>query len=447
MAENDNLIEVGVAQIDITPDYPIRLNGYGSRRTVSEGIIHPIWAKALAIGGDEDGPVIMLSVENCGLPDEFTENLSARIEGKTGIPRENFVACYTHTHSAPCLTNAASFIFSADISPEEQETIDKYTRHLSNWLEAVALEALTKRQPCRIAWNIGELGFAKNRRTEGGPVDHSLPVMQITDADNNLHAVWVSYACHCTTLAGADNHICGDWASFAQEEIQKAHPHATALITIGCGADANPESRMRPMPEANLSNGQEVFETRLAYAKEHGKALAEEVTHQLERDATPITQIPRGAFQRVNLPFDKLPTEDEWKERAAQDGAIGYHAKKHLEMLEDGQPIKKDISYPIQSWTFGDQLVVLFLASEVVVDFSLRLKKEYDPTRIWVGAYANAFPGYIPSERVLAEGGYEGGGAMIYFGQPTRFAPGVEQLVIETAHKVLPQEFLANNNN
>lgn len=443
MAEKDSLIEVGVAQIDITPDYPIRLNGYGSRRTESEGVIQRIWAKALVIGSDDDGPMVLITVENCGLPDEFTEEVSERLEQKAGISRENFVACFTHTHSAPCLTNAASFIFSSDILPEEQETIDRYTLHLANWMEAVAMEALTRRKPSRLAWNIGELGFAKNRRTEGGPVDHSLPVMRITDADGVLQAVWASYACHCTTLAGSDNHICGDWAGFAQEAIQKAHPDVTALITIGCGADANPESRMQPIPEGK----QEVFETRLAYAKEHGQALAHEVAHQLERDAKTLSNVPTGVFERVNLPFDKLPTREEWEARAAQGGAVGYHAKKHLEMLQKGQQIKTDISYPVQAWTFGDELAVLFLASEVVVDFSLRLKKEFDATRLWVGAYANAFPGYIPSERVLAEGGYEGGGAMIYFGQPTRFAPGVEQLVIDTVHQVLPAKFLAESKN
>ncbi len=438
----ENLIDVGVAQIDITPDYPIRLNGYGSRRTVSEGIIQRIYTKALVIGNDDEEPVVLVTVENCGLPDEFVEEVSERIAQKADIPRENFVACFTHTHSAPCLTNAAAFIFSEDISPEEQHVIDQYTQHLSNWMEAVTMEAITRRKPCRLSWNIGDLGFAKNRRTEGGPVDHALPVMKITDADGQLYAVWVNYACHTTTLAGADNHICGDWAGFAQEAIQNAHPGATALITIGCGADANPESRMRPMPRGK----QEVFETRLAYAKQHGQALAQEVSHQLERDATDITILPKSVFQRVDLPYDKLPTQTEWEERAAKGGPIGYHAKKHLEMLQNGEDIKTDISYPIQSWTFGDALAIVFLASEVVVDFSHRLKREFDATRLWVGAYANAFPGYIPSERILAEGGYEGGDAMIYFGQPTRFAPGVENLVIDTVHQILPAEFRVKPN-
>ena len=109
MAEKNNVIQVGVAEIDITPDYPIRLSGYGSRRTESDGIIQRIWAKALAIGSDTDDPVVLVTVENCGLPDELTEEVSDRIKEKTGIPRANFVACFTHTHSAPCLTNAAPF--------------------------------------------------------------------------------------------------------------------------------------------------------------------------------------------------------------------------------------------------------------------------------------------------------------------------------------------------
>ena len=121
--------------------------------------------------------------------------------------------------------------------------------------------------------------------------------MQIFNSDGTLRAVWASYACHCTTLGGSDNHICGDWAGFAQEAIQNAHPNVTALITIGCGADANPESRMLPMPDGK----QEVFETRLAYTKEHGHALAQEVEHQLERDATTITNVPVGIFERVNF--------------------------------------------------------------------------------------------------------------------------------------------------
>lgn len=438
MHQTHNPLAVGVAQVDITPDYPIRLSGYGSRRTESEGTIQRLWAKALAIGTETAEPVVVVTVENCGLPDELTEEVARRVKQKTGLSRAHFVACFTHTHSAPCLTNAAPFIFSSDIPPAQQAKIERYTQQLGDWMEAVALEAVANREPCHVQWSVGELDFAKNRRTEGGPVDNSLPMLQVTDADGVLRAVWASYACHCTTLAGTDNHICGDWAGYAQEAIQAANPGATALISIGCGADANPASRMMPMPEKQ----QEVFETRLAYAKEHGEALASEVQRLLTADAISLSTTPTGSFERVNLPFDTLPTLDEWKARAAEGGAVGYHAQKHLERLQRGEPLQTELSYPVQTWHFGDEFAIVFLASEVVVDYSLRLKREFDSARLWVGAYANAFPGYIPSERVLAEGGYEGGGAMLYFGPPTRFAPGVEQLVVDAVHRLLPEAFL-----
>ena len=332
MADKNSVIQIGVAEVDITPDYPIRLSGYGSRRAESDGIIQRIWSKALAIGSDADDPVVLVTVENCGLPDELTEEVSRRIKQKTGISRAHFAACFTHTHSAPCLTNAAPFLFSSDIPSEQQETIEHYTNQITDWMEAVALEALANREPSRLTWSIGELGFAKNRRTEGGPVDHSLPCMQVAGLDGTLRAVWASYACHCTTLAGTDNHICGDWAGYAQDAIQDALPGVTALITIGCGADANPESRMMPMPDGQ----EEVFSTRLAYAKTHGEALSKEIQQMLKRDTKPISKVPTGAFERVNLPFDTLPTREEWEARVAGGGSDAYHAQKHLERLQKG---------------------------------------------------------------------------------------------------------------
>ena len=164
----------------------------------------------------------------------------------------------------------------------------------------------------------------------------------------------------------------------------------------------------------------------------------------LVNDTKPLPSVPTGAFERVSLPFDTLPTLEEWKARVAEGGSRAYHAQKHLERLQQGQPPQTELSYPVQAWTFGDELAVVFLASEVVVDYSLRLKRELDVERLWVGAYSNAFPGYIPSERVLAEGGYEGGGAMLYFGPPTRFAPGVEQLVIDTVHKLFARRIFSS---
>src|SRR5205085_5229703 len=105
--------------------------------------------------------------------------------------------------------------------------------------------------------------------------------------------------------------------------------------------------------------------------------------------------------------------------------------------------LKKKIRYPIQTWAFGDSLAMVFLPGEVVVDYSHRLKRELDGLRLWVNAYANDAPCYIPSERILKEGGYEGGGAMVYYDLPGPFKPGLEQPIIDAVRGQIGNTFRA----
>jgi hypothetical protein len=73
----------------------------------------------------------------------------------------------------------------------------------------------------------------------------------------------------------------------------------------------------------------------------------------------------------------------------------------------------------------------------VVVDYALRLKAELGLEKTWVMAYANDVMAYIPSRRVLDEGGYEGVGAMLYYGQPGAWKQSVEALVVSEVHRQL----------
>src|SRR5713101_8987165 len=98
------IYSVGVAKVNVTPNYPIRLSGYGDRRTVSEGVAQQIWAKALAIGSDQEPPVIWITLDNCGLSAEICNEVARRLRAKAMIPRERMAFCSTHTHTGPCLS-------------------------------------------------------------------------------------------------------------------------------------------------------------------------------------------------------------------------------------------------------------------------------------------------------------------------------------------------------
>jgi hypothetical protein len=112
-----------------------------------------------------------------------------------------------------------------------------------------------------------------------------------------------------------------------------------------------------------------------------------------------------------------------------------------MQRLNAGKELLEAIDYPIQTWSFGESLAMVFLAGEVCVDYSLRLKRELDPQRIWLHGYANDFCAYIPSERLRQEGGYGGGAEVVYFALPTTLRPGLEGLIIDEVHRQVPQAF------
>ncbi|HZV33865.1 MAG TPA: neutral/alkaline non-lysosomal ceramidase N-terminal domain-containing protein, partial [Verrucomicrobiae bacterium] len=421
----DAVRQVGVARIDITPDFPVRLNGYYGRNAEATNAVEHIFAKALAIGSDAQSPAILITVENCILPHGLRDEVAQRLHQRAHIQPERLAICVTHTHTAPCLTGAAPNVFGMDIPPSQQAHIDRYTRELVDKLERVALAALKDRRPSTLAWGQDTAAFAANRRTKDGPVDDALPFLLVTDTHGKLRAVLANYACHCTTLGGNFTNICGDWAGYAQEYIEAKHPGATAMMSIGCGADANPQPRGS-----------------LELAKQHGRELADAIERALAFTATPVRGELECRTKEIQLALDKLPTHEEWEKMAKEGGAKGYYARKNLARLDRGEKLQTQIPYLVQTWTFGDDLAMVFLTGEVVVDYSLRLKQEFDASRLWINAYANDVPGYIPSERILKEGGYEGGGAMTYYDHPAKFAPGLENQIVGAVHDLLPAQFI-----
>ena len=102
--------------------------------------------------------------------------------------------------------------------------------------------------------------------------------------------------------------------------------------------------------------------------------------------------------------------------------------------MMNGGGIPSTYPYPIAVWKLGRDIDFVHLGGEVVVDYALRLKNELNGTRTWVAGYANDVMAYIPSRRVLAEGGYEGGGSNVYYGLPGLWHPASEAKIISVVH-------------
>jgi hypothetical protein len=245
-------------------------------------------------------------------------------------------------------------------------------------------------------------------------------VLSVRDEQGQVRAVVFGYACHATVLSFYQ--WCGDYPGFAQRELEKAYPGAVALFWAGCGADQNPLPRRR-----------------VELAEKYGKELAAAVDAVLQNKQKPMLAIGgtlSHSYAEIDLPFADLPTREQLvKDSTAKDRYVAVRAKMLLEQLAAKGSLRGTYPYPVQAWQLGDGPTLLALGGEVVVDYALRLKKELGEERTWVAGYANDVMAYIPSLRVLKEGGYEGGGAMVYYGLPTVWSPRVEERIVKAAHE------------
>jgi neutral ceramidase len=414
----------GLGRVDITPEGPIWMAGYGNRNKPSAGVDQPLAAKALALRHGDEPPLVLITADIIGFPAELSEEIAARLQHKHGLPRANLLLSASHTHTGPVIGRNLRGMF--DLSGKDAEAVDRYSRLLVARCVEAANEALAKLEPVRVSFGRGKATFAINRRVfrptgvafganPDGPVDHQVPVLRLDDAAGKVRAIVFGYACHCTTLGGDHYRLGGDWAGYAQEYLERANPGATALFVTGCAGDANPEPRGK-----------------LEFARQHGLEIAGAVSRVLTGPRTPVQGRLAAVFERVDLPLATPPTKEEYRKRLEDNNVfVRRHARRQLDLLERGEQLPSSQPCPVQVWQFGKALTLVALGGEVVVDYGLRLKRELKDANLWVAAYANDVFAYVPSARILLEGGYEADFNLIYYGLPTRFRNDVEEILIK----------------
>ncbi len=421
--------QAGAAKVNITPKEFMWMSGYGARDRPAEGKLTDLWAKALVIEDPEGRRIALVTLDLVGIDRETSVAVRDEIEKKHRLARRQVALCCSHTHTGPVLgTNLRSMYF---LDETQWKQVFDYTAGLQRDLVAVVGEAIKNLAPAKLSWGVGHSTIAVNRRTNTeadvprlrevgalkGPVDHEVPVLRVAGLDGKLRAVAFGYACHATVLPFYE--WSGDYPAFAQMALEEAYPDAMALFWAGCGADQNPLPRRK-----------------VELAREYGRRLAAEVQDVLGGLQRPITGSLDSVYEEIDLTLGALPTRDQIEVNAKSDNRYeAARAKVLLERLARDGKLSNTYAYPVQTWRLGPELVWITLGGEVVVDYSNRIKRELTPGATWVAGYANDVMAYIPSRRVLGEGGYEGASSMVYYGLPTVWAPEVEETILRAIHK------------
>lgn len=402
---------VGTASAPITPDPddPHHLIGFGARDGPMDGVQDEIYARAVAFEDSTGRRLVHLSFELLFVFPGQRAMLEAICEERWDLEPEGLFITPSHTHYGPDydVNNQA---MKDEQNPEDglardpdadEDLIASYREFVDETLVSVVDEAVEDLETASLSYYRAKCAIAMNRRrahedgigfepTPNAPVDHDLPVLAARTEDGTMKALLFGYACHPTAGMAFCNEVAGDWPGHAMNHLEEAYPEATATFVIGCAGD----QKAYPQGSQDL-------------VKQHARTAATAVERALVTEAQPVRGPLKLTADEVGLEVQK-PVEDDTGSR------VGTTVTEHVE-------------YPIQAVGFGTDLTLLSLSGEVVADFSLQLKDTL-ASPVWVSAYSGNH-GYLPTKRILAEGGYE---AWQSFAEG-RYAPSTEDRILETA--------------
>ncbi len=420
--------KAGTSRANITPEQPMWMAGYASRDRPASGTLNDLWAKALVIEDADGDRGLLITLDLIGIGRDLSASICQRLEQEYGLARRSIAICTSHTHSGPVVRKNLAPMHYQLVPEPQQGLIREYAEKLEDQLVQIAGGAIKSLSPCTLHQARGVATFAVNRRnnrpadkvpvqratgTLAGPFDHDVPVLAVKNSDDKLVSVVFGYACHATVLSGYQ--WCGDYPGYAQDEFERLHPGCQAMFWAGCGGDQN------PLPRRTVE-----------LAEHYGRQLAGAVEAALlTSQVTEIEPQLETSYAEIDLELGALPTADELR-TVTQDGNRYQQARANmlLAQLESEGALEQTYPYPIEVWKLGNQVSWVLLGGEVVVDYALRLKHEID-SQLWVAGYSNDVMAYIPSRRVLSEGGYEGATSMVYYGLPTTWSPTIENAIVQ----------------
>ena len=398
------VLRAGIARIDITPDIPVMLYGYASRKTPSEGIHDHLFARAIVF--ENNGrKLVMVSSDIGSYTDTLYSVIKKSIMEKFGLRDSEFFLAAIHSHSSPEV--------SLDINILPESNI-KYTRELHQKLIAVVGEAFKDLKPVNTGSGLGYSPIGSNRRemtadgsiTLGrnpyGPTDKEVLVFKITDPDGKPVGAIFDYATHATSL-GPDNmlisgDVLGISAQFVEQILGKDF-----VSPVFAGASGNIDPWYRILPSFNTDNGW-IPETVLL-----GTLLGEEVVHVFRdiRNTSPMGNIS-SAIETIECPRKNLDEKDE-----------------ELPALDK----QTTVPVTITAAHIGDDVAFISFNVEMLTEIGMTIKAGSPFKHTFIITHCNGSSGYLPPAQLYKEGGYEI--------NSTHFAIGSDEIVIKKALSML----------
>lgn len=425
-AQQASALKVGAASVSITPERPIWMAGLGSRKKRSEGKYQDLYVKALAFRDARGQTAVVLGSDLIAVTPNWRGPVLEQVKQRFNLAPEQVLINCSHTHCGPVIDKL--------FYPEWDAA---YTSDLIHKTVDVIGKALADLEESSVSVGRGRCALSVNRRrplpddpahvdpgllpNPQGLADHDVHVLKVQRNDGSVKAVMFLYACHPTTMGGYL--FGGDYAGFAQTALEAEFPKATALFLQGCGGD---------LKTRNVGANGRFKDGPLEVVEGFGRELSQAVLTVLAGKLTPVSGWLSIREDSQELPVQPIPPRAELEARVRAGDWRADKAKEILKALDEKRELPRSHRHIVQVLTIGKTFTLVGLSGEDCVEYALKLKGEFGGDT-WVAGYSNDVNAYIPSARMIPEGGYEverwlGAGDI-----PTPFVPEVEALILDTA--------------
>jgi neutral ceramidase len=372
-------------KVDITPQTPQWLLGYGPRQSTS--VHDPIFHRVLAID-DGQTQFYLVSSDICLFSPSLYDEVAANLERTTGIARKQFWWAVTHTHSAPEI--GPPDIYKMLLKGRSDHEWDReYTSQVSSSLIRGVQEARAKLEPARLRTGLGISMANINRRAKDvdgrvslglnpeGPVDRQIGLIRVERTDGSPIALVANYAIHGTVLSGENKMISGDAPGIVAAYLEQKLG-APVLFVNGAAGNLAPIYSVYPNPNAG-------------HLSEFRVLLGDRI---LDANAA----LPKGSDQvalRLDETFVETPLKPglEWPKELSRYSAVD----------ETGRTI---VRLPLRFLRINDT-VIWAAPVELFCEVAIQVRSVSPFSETLYFGYTNGWFGYLPTAKAIAEGGYE----------------------------------------
>jgi hypothetical protein len=383
---NAPIFRASVVKVDITPDSPKWLLGYGPRQ--STGVHDRIYHRIIMM---DDGitQFYLVSSDICVVSPSEYDHVALLLQHELGIDPLNFWWSLTHTHSAPEVgVPGLPETFMGERYKHEVDTA--YESLVARSLINGIIEARRKLTPARlgVGWGFSQANMNRRALDEQGkaslgmnpdlPVDRRIGLIRLDKENGTPISLIANYAMHGTVLGGGNTKISADAPGIVSEYVEQK-TGVPMLYINGAAGNLAPIYSTYPSPESGHLNefrvllGDKIIEA-------NKKLIATTDSVRLFTGSS-IIETPRKA--NLGWPSD---------------------LSKYTRTTNFGINMVK---LPVRFLKINEDVAIWSLPVELFCEISNEVRDRSPFPYTFYFGYTNGWLGYLPTEKAFQHGGYE----------------------------------------